>query len=167
MFFIPFFTKIQLTRWYVMRCDSTLKKVKWKHHNKTSNNTYYTVIQYNAIKNAIYFDSFTPSTFFKNKRYQTLFGLQFINSYLGLYQRSLMELFTKIVKGRMFYMEKMSRKLQKFSSNFYYEKMRTLILSLPVPHWVGVNTNLHSNSNISKMVKVDIASTKSFLKSIQ
>ena len=39
-----------------------------------------------------------------------------------------------------------------------------LTLSLPVPHLVGDNTNLLSNSNISKTVRVNIAFTRTFLK---
>ena len=39
-----------------------------------------------------------------------------------------------------------------------------LTLSLPVPHWVGDNTDLLSNSSISKTVRVNIAFTRTFLK---
>ena len=37
-------------------------------------------------------------------------------------------------------------------------------VSFPVTHWAGVNTDLTSNSNISKTVKVSVAFTQGFLK---
>ena len=40
-------------------------------------------------------------------------------------------------------------------------------LSLPVTHCAGHNSDLPSNSNISKTVKVNIAFTEQFLKNIQ
>ena len=49
-------------------------------------------------------------------------------------------------------------------------KLQTWIISLPVPCWAGDNTDLASNSNISKMVRVNVAFTffkESFLKNIR
>ena len=40
-------------------------------------------------------------------------------------------------------------------------------LSLPVPHWAGDNTDLPSDSKISRTVRVNIAFTERFLKNIQ
>ena len=40
----------------------------------------------------------------------------------------------------------------------------TLTLSLPVPRWAGDNTVLHTNSNISKTISVNIAFTRRFYK---
>ena len=42
-----------------------------------------------------------------------------------------------------------------------------ITLSLPVPHWTGDNTDLPSDSNISRTVRVNIAFTERFLKNIQ
>ena len=39
---------------------------------------------------------------------------------------------------------------------------KILTFPLPVPHWVGDNTDLSSNSNISKTVRVKIAFTITF-----
>ena len=40
----------------------------------------------------------------------------------------------------------------------------TLTLSLPVPRWAGDNTVLHTTSNISKTISVNIAFTRRFYK---
>ena len=42
-----------------------------------------------------------------------------------------------------------------------------LTLSLPVHHWAGDNTVLPINNNLSKTVRVNIAFTERFLKSIR
>ena len=42
-----------------------------------------------------------------------------------------------------------------------------LTISLPVPRWAGDNTVLLTNSNISKAVRINIAFTECFLKSIR
>ena len=39
-----------------------------------------------------------------------------------------------------------------------------LTFLLPVPRWAGDNTDLTLNSNISKMVRVNIAFTRTFLR---
>ena len=39
-----------------------------------------------------------------------------------------------------------------------------LMLSLPVPHWAGDNSDPPSDSNISKAVRVNIAFTQTFFK---
>ena len=52
-------------------------------------------------------------------------------------------------------------------SNFIGKHMRwsvSLTLSLLVPRWAGANTDIPSNSNISKAVRVNIAFTATFLK---
>ena len=41
-----------------------------------------------------------------------------------------------------------------------------LTLSLPVPRWAGANTDLPSNSNIWKMVRLNTAFTRTCLKEI-
>ena len=46
-------------------------------------------------------------------------------------------------------------------------KCKILTLSLPVPRNVGDDTDLTSDSNISKTVRVNIAFTECFLKNIQ
>ena len=43
------------------------------------------------------------------------------------------------------------------------EPFTNLTLSLPVPYWAGANTDPPSNRNISKMVKLNITFTKTFL----
>ena len=42
--------------------------------------------------------------------------------------------------------------------------VHTLTLSLPAPRWTGGNTDLRSESNISKTVRVNIAFDATFLK---
>ena len=52
-------------------------------------------------------------------------------------------------------------------ANFTGKHMRwsvSLTLSLPVPRWAGANTDIPSNSNISKAVRVNIAFTATFFK---
>ena len=40
----------------------------------------------------------------------------------------------------------------------------SLILSLPVPHWVGDNTDLPSDINISEKVRANVTFTRAFFK---
>ena len=44
-------------------------------------------------------------------------------------------------------------------SNIFWFFIENLTLSFPVPRWVGANTDLTLNSNISKMVRVNTAFT--------
>ena len=45
-----------------------------------------------------------------------------------------------------------------------YGILPSVILTLPVPCWAADTTDLHSNSNISKTVRVNIAFTRAFFK---
>ena len=49
-------------------------------------------------------------------------------------------------------------------TDYFKFKMFALNLSFPVPHWAGDNTDLLSDSNISKAVIVNIAFTRTFFK---
>ena len=49
----------------------------------------------------------------------------------------------------------------------FYFKLIWLTFSLLVSHWAGHNTDLPSDSNISKKVRVNIAFAEQFLKNIQ
>ena len=67
----------------------------------------------------------------------------------------------------------LSLEVNYFSSNFnkfpicFWFFTETLSLSLPVPRWEGHNSDLPSDSNISKTVRVNITFAEYFLKNIQ
>ena len=50
------------------------------------------------------------------------------------------------------------------SEYFFWFFTETLTLLFPVPRCAGDNTDLHSNSNISKTIRVNIAFTTTFFK---
>ena len=53
-------------------------------------------------------------------------------------------------------------KLIEQKSIFYSTFTKNLTLLPPVPHWAGDSTNLHSNKNISKVVRVNVTFTERF-----
>ena len=61
----------------------------------------------------------------------------------------------------------LSLSLSKTVPHVTYKYFSSLVLLLPVPRWAGLPTDLPSDSNISKTVRVNIAFSVTFLNNIQ